>query len=249
MIKDLESLIQLQTIDLRIHELVLSQSNLPRTLSDLERAVSAVQKTVDAVQKQLAANAAEKKSFEEKVADAKTALDKSQERLNLIKTNKEYDAVHTEIENFKSIIAGADSRMKQLSEETDKLHQSLETHKADAEKIKSENEPKISDLKTKIASIDSSIAGIKQERAAITASMPKPLLRTYDHILSRRKNAKVLSMITNDTRTCSSCFKVLETQLINEIRRGTKLLTCQNCGAIFIWSDPEADAKAAAPTA
>jgi uncharacterized protein len=249
MIKDLESLIQLQTIDLRIHELVLSQSDLPRTLSDLKRAVATAQKAVDAVTMQLAANAAEKKSFEEKVADAKTALDKSQDRLNSIKTNKEYDAVHTEIENFKSIIAGADARMKQLSEETDKLQQSLEIHKADAEKIKTENEPKITDLTTKIATIDSTIAGIKQERGAITASMPKPLLRTYDHILSRKKNAKVLSVVNNDTRTCASCFKVLETQLINEIRRGTKLLTCQNCGAIFIWSGPEGDTKAAAPTA
>jgi predicted nucleic acid-binding Zn-ribbon protein len=241
MMKDLESLIQLQDIDFRIHETIQSQRDLPRLLSELERGLSSAQKAVDNVNQQLAANAAEIKSFEAKVSDAKSALEKSQERLNSIKTNREYDAVHAEIENFKSIIAGADTRMKNLSAETDKFQQSLESHKAEYEKIKGENDPKIAELKTKIASIDSSVAQLRQTRAAITAGVPKPLLRTYEHILSRRKNAKVLSFVNEGHHTCSSCFKVLETQLINEIRRGTTLLTCQNCGAIFVWGEKPAE--------
>ena len=190
MIKDLESLIQLQDIDLRIYEIIQSQRDLPRLLSELERGVSSAQKAVDNVNVQLAANATEIKSFEEKVNDAKSALEKSQERLNSIKTNREYDAVHAEIENFKSTIAGADARMKNLAAETDKLQQSLEAHKADYEKTIAENDPRIADLKTKIASIDSSVAQLRQNRAAITAGIPKPLLRTYEHILSRRKKRK-----------------------------------------------------------
>jgi uncharacterized protein len=241
MIKDLESLILLQDIDLRIHEIIQSQSDLPRLLSELERGVVAAQKAVDNVNQQQAANATEIKSFEEKVSDAKSALEKSQERLNSIKTNREYDAVHAEIENFKSIIAGADTRMKNLVAETDKLQQSLETHKAEFEKTKAEYDPKIAELKTKIASIDTSVAQLRKNRAEITAGVPKPLLRTYEHILSRRKNAKVLSFVDDSHRTCSSCFKVLETQLANEIRRGTRLLTCQNCGAIFVWGEKPAE--------
>ena len=237
MIKDLESLIQLQDIDFHIHEIIQSQRDQPRLLSELERGVSSAQKVIDNVNQQLAANATEIKSFEEKVSDAKSALEKSQERLNSIKTNREYDAVHAEIENFKSTIAGADARTKNLTAETDKLQLSLETHKAEYEKIKGENDPKIAELKTKIASIDSSVAQLRQNRAAIAAGIPKPLLRTYEHILSRRKNAKVLSFVNESHRTCSSCFKVLETQLANEIRRGTRLLTCQNCGAIFVWGE------------
>jgi predicted nucleic acid-binding Zn-ribbon protein len=249
MIRDLELLIQLQTIDLRIHDLIQSQSSLPRSLAELERAIAAAAKTVDAVNSELAANAMEKKSFEEKVADAKTALDKSQERLNSIKTNREYDAVHAEIENFKSIIAGADARKRSLLAEADKLTLSVEEKKTELEKIKAEREPKITELKAQIASIDSSVASLKLERSAINSGIPKSLLRTYDHILSRRKNAKVLSFVGIDSQTCSSCFKVLETQLINEIRRGTKLLTCQNCGAIFVWSEESVEKKEEAPPA
>ncbi len=249
MIRDLELLVQLQTIDLRIHDLIQSQSSLPKSLAELERAIADAQKAVDGADSQLDANAAEKRSFEEKVADAKTALDKSQERLNSIKTNREYDAVHAEIENFKSTIAGADTRMRTLMAEADKVTQSLEAKKDDLEKVKTESEPRIADLKTKVASIDSSVATLRQERSAIAAGIPKSLLRTYDHILSRRKNARVLSFVGIDNQTCSSCFKVLETQLINEIRRGTKLLTCQSCGAIFVWREEPLEKKQETPLA
>jgi predicted nucleic acid-binding Zn-ribbon protein len=248
MIKDLESLIQMQEIDFRIHELIKSQSDQPKALAELEKTTAASQKAVDNVTARLHTNSAEKKSFEDKVADAKTALEKSQVRLNSIKTNREYDAVHAEIENFKSIIAGADTHAKTLLAETDKLQQSLETHKAEYDKVKLESEPRIADLKTKIASIDSSVALLRQERAAISASVPKPLLRTYEHILSRKKNAKVLSFVSNENNNCSSCFKVLETQLVNEIRRGAKLITCQNCGAIFIWGEKAEEKQKEAPT-
>jgi predicted nucleic acid-binding Zn-ribbon protein len=85
------------------------------------------------------------------------------------------------------------------------------------------------------------VSGLRKNRAVITAGIPKPLLRTYEHILSRKKTGKVLSFVNESQRTCSSCFKVLETQLANEIRRGTRLLTCQNCGAIFVWGEKPAE--------
>ncbi len=249
MIKDLELLVQLQSIDSRIHAQIQSQCDLPRALADLERTVTKSAKAVDSVNKQLAANAEEKKSFEEKVADAKIALDKSQDRLNSIKTNREYDAVHAEIETFRNIIAGADAKTKTLLADEEKLQQSLDAAKADHEKLVAESDPKLLDLKSKIASVDSRVVQLRMERTEISAGIPKSLLRTYDQILSRKKNAKVLSFVGNDNCTCSSCFKVLETQLINEIRRGTKLLTCQNCGAIFVWGENPEEKKADAPSA
>jgi uncharacterized protein len=242
MIHDLESLIQLQKIDARIYQFVQSQSDYPAALAELKACVSKAKKSVDLVLEKTAGLEGEKKSVQEKVEDAKTALEKSQGRLNSIKTNREYDAVHAEIETFKSVIAGADGRIKHIDEELEKQKQAIDEASVAFEKIKTENESKIDDLSTKISSIESSIALLKKERDAISASVPKPLLRTYEHILSRRKTGKVLSFVNNDTRTCSSCFKVLETQLINEIRRGTKLITCQNCGSIFVWGD-NADEK------
>jgi len=64
----------------------------------------------------------------------------------------------------------------------------------------------------------------------------KSILRTYDLIRKRRKQGRVISHVT-ETRTCSVCYKELEPQLMNEIKRSSKLIMCQSCGSIFIWTE------------
>jgi len=237
MIHDLESLLGIQKIDIKISQLIQSQADFPKNLADLEDTVSKAKSFLDTIAKKIASLETDKKTIQDKVIEAKTALDRSQDRLNSIKTNREYDAVHAEIENFKNVISGADNKIKHIDEEREKQNQALEAATIEYEKVKSDNQGKINEFKGKLSTIDSSIAALNVERVKACADVPKPALRTYEHILKRKKNGKVLSFITIDSHTCTNCFKVLETQLINEIRRGSKIMTCQNCGSIFIWEN------------
>lgn len=239
MISDLESLIKLQEIDLKISELVHAQEEFPSTISSYSGTIKTASDAVDVIIKRLAEVVSEKKAMEDKISDAKTQLDKSQERLNTIKTNREYDAVHTQIENFKNTMTSGDAKLKMLSQETELLQQSLEKETAELEKIKSENEPHIAEIQGKIDTLAVSIAELTAQRNEIIAKVPKTVLRTYDYILKRRKNGHVLSFVKGDARTCSVCYKILEPQLLNEIRKGTKMITCQNCGSIFIWKNED----------
>jgi uncharacterized protein len=241
MIHDLELLIELQKVDVRIYQLIQSQADLPKTLSDLEEVVTKAKNTLDAVSQKIATLEADKKSIATKVVDAKGALDKSQDRLNSIKTNREYDAVHAEIETFKSVISGADGKIKAIDAEIEKQLKALEEATAAYEKTKTDNEAQINEIKTKLASIESSVDVVKEERAKIAATVPKSALRIYEHILARRKNGIVLSFVKSGKSTCSSCFKVLETQLVSEIRRGSRIQVCQNCGSIFVWGETKLD--------
>jgi predicted nucleic acid-binding Zn-ribbon protein len=102
---DLEALINLQRIDARINELSQEIEALPASLSQLEGTVKKSRESVEGLTKKLEAILAEKKTLEGAIADAKSRLDKSQDLLNSIKTNREYDAVHTQIENFKSVVS------------------------------------------------------------------------------------------------------------------------------------------------
>jgi Zn-ribbon protein, possibly nucleic acid-binding len=239
MISDLESLIKLQEIDLKISELVHAQEDFPATISSYSGTIKNALDAVDSTKKRIEDVVSEKKATEDKISEARIQLDKSQERLSTIKTNREYDAVHTQIENFKNTLTSGDSKLKTLVQEADLLQQSLEKETAELEKIKSENEPHIAEIKGKIDTLGVSIAELTARRNEIIAMLPKAVLRTYDYILKRRKNGQVLSFVKGDARTCSVCFKILEPQLINEIRKGNKMIICQNCGSIFIWKNEE----------
>ena len=97
MIRDLEYLIQLQEIDLRIHEQELAKELLPAMVKELEETVEKAKKAMEAVAGK--ADQAEKEltALAEQTLQAQTGLERSQTRLNSIKTNREYDAVHAEI--------------------------------------------------------------------------------------------------------------------------------------------------------
>jgi uncharacterized protein len=235
MLPDFERLLQLQEIDLRIHEQELARKELPETVRSLEQTVETAHRALETA-KATADNAEnELRALDEQVAGAQVSLERSEGRLNSIKTNREYDAVHAEIETQKNIIQTSEVRKKKLTDEAARQKANAEAAAVEFEKIKAENEPKIAELAIKISQIDSVIAGIAKEREAMVPLIKKAILRTYDLIRNRRKSARVVSCIT-EARICSVCHKVLEAQIMSEIKRASKLLMCQSCGSIFIWT-------------
>ena len=237
MIAELESLIALQQIDLQISEQNRAKEEFPATIAELKNAIQKAQAALDGLTKKQQAVLNEKKTIEEKISLAKASLDKSQDLLNSIKTNREYDAVHTQIENFKQVVSGGDARLKTFDQDAQQLQQAIEAAAANLDNIKAENDPKIAEITAKVDVIDAAVNEAVARRDAVVAKIPKALLRTYQYILKGRKNGKVLSFITEEARTCSVCFKVLEPQLVNEIRKAAKVIICQNCGSLYVWKD------------
>jgi predicted nucleic acid-binding Zn-ribbon protein len=239
MLRDLELLMQLQEIDLRIHGQELAKEQLPITVKELEQVIANAQKSNDAAQKKLAEAEGELKIFDDQIRQAQEGLEKSQERLNSIKTNREYDAVHAEIETQKGMVANSENRKKKLTEEIARLRSVEETARQEQEKIKTESEPTITELRGRIEAIDTIIASIVKEREAVIPAVGKSSLRTYEQIKKRRKTAKVISMV-DQARTCTICYKVLEPHIISEVKRSAKINLCQSCGSILIWSAEKA---------
>jgi hypothetical protein len=236
MLRDMEYLMQLQEIDVRIHEQELAKKQLPATVAELQKLVDMARKNMENSLAQARSAEQELLSLDDHMVKAQENLVRSQERLNSIKTNREYDAVHAEIEAQKGIIHSSESRKKKINEEIDRQKAIAEAASKEFEQVTAENEPKIAELSATIASIDSVIAGIEKEREALKPLITKSILRTYDLIRSRRNHGRVLSEVST-ARTCTVCYKVLEPHLVSDIKRATKLILCQNCGSIFAWTD------------
>jgi predicted nucleic acid-binding Zn-ribbon protein len=239
MLRDLEFLMQLQEIDTRINEQVIAKEQLPATMLELEKAIEKAEKALEVATNKQAEAEKEYQTFDDQILAARQGLERSTERLNSIKTNREYDAVHAEIETQKNMVATSESRKKKLTEEVLLLKAAVEAAQKELEAIKEKNAPTITELKSKIDAIDSVIATIVKERDALIPNVKKSSMRTYEQIRARRKSAKIISPV-NHTRTCTVCYKVLEPHIISEVRRSTRLNLCQNCGSILVWTEKNA---------
>ena len=235
MSNDFKKLIELEKIDLRIIELENSKEEYPKTVESLEKIISDAKATVENNESRLDEVRNEKKAVEEQKTNAKLSLEKSQERLNSVKTNKEYDAVHTEIETHKNILSSADKKIQRFSDEIEAIESELNEVKSEYDKAVEENQPQIDELKGKIATIDSAIAEVVTEREALVPDIDKRYVRTYDHIRIGRKRGVVISLVEGTHGNCSVCYQKQQPQVVNEVRKGLDLIFCQNCGSILIW--------------
>lgn len=242
MIQDLEYLIQLQEIDLRIKEQEIAKEQFPAMVSELEAQINKAQDELQSAQDKHDWLKKELSDAEEQTTKAQESLDKSQERLSTIKTNREYDAVHKEIEAQKHLLSGSEGKKKTISDEIEKQAAAVEESSSELNRIKSELEPQIQELNAKIGAIDSNIDEITAEREAVLPKISKPTLRTYESIRKKRKTGRALSLV-NSSKVCTVCFKVLEPQLYNEIRRGTKIILCESCGSIYVWNENPTEQK------
>jgi len=75
-----------------------------------------------------------------------------------------------------------------------------------------------------------------EERAKVSPMVSHPTMRTYDSIRKKKKSGRAVSLVGKE-KTCGVCFMILQPQLCSEIRRGTKIILCENCGSMFVWDE------------
>ena len=237
MTEGFETLTLLQELDLQIVSIEKSREEFPEQLAGLEASLAGATNSISALQDKLAKAIKNRNDVRDQIEDAKAALDKSQERLSAVKTNKEYDAVHQEMENHKHTLAGGEKRMEKLAEDISKIESQVAELEDAAKSTVDELTPRISELREKIAAIDSNLSTASEKRAAAAALVPKTLLRAYENVHRGKKGGRVIAFVNSTDRTCQSCYQKLQPHVVNVLRRGGGINHCQNCGAIMIWQE------------
>jgi hypothetical protein len=236
MIQDLEYLVKLQQIDLRIKEQELAREQYPAAVANLTARIAAAETARDNAATRLQQLTGGIDEFEGQAVKLRDSLSKSQDRLNSIQTNREYDAVHKEIEAQKLMLHTAEGKKRSMEADIEKCKTELEDAEKALEHIKTELQPQIDDLNAKIGAIDSNIASITKEREEVSPHISSPIMRTYDSIRKKRKTGKAVSLV-KESKTCEVCSVVLRPQLYNEIRRGANFALCESCGSMLILDE------------
>ena len=112
--KDLEFLLDLQEIDDQLGELERSKIYLPEMIQKLETELSDLEKEIEECKTTITESTAEQKNLELEIESKKQQLDKFQDQMRVIKTNKEYDALTAEIDAIKLEIAENEERVLSL---------------------------------------------------------------------------------------------------------------------------------------
>jgi len=235
---DLELLLKLQMIDYDLGELERSKEYLPDMMENLNREMRDVADRLSQVSELLASSRAKQKTLELDIKVKETALTRYQQQMMSIKTNKEYDALVAEIDSIKAAISSHETELLQTIEGIATLEKDQAVYLEKDSQIKENNSHQLSILQEKVDSIGEKVAAKEAIRQQVVGTISRPTLSVYERV-RRGKGGQVVVLVRK--RACGSCYKSLTQQRIQEIRRGDRIMTCDNCGCMLYWDNAESN--------
>jgi predicted nucleic acid-binding Zn-ribbon protein len=230
----LEKLLQLQVIDYDLGELERSKDYLPDMMDNLRREMKEAEQKHEAAREQIEEAKVRQKNLELEIKSKENELQKYQQQMMSIKTNKEYDALVAEIDAIKEAISTRETSLLETIDLVSNLETEIEQLGEKESQIRENNARQLEILQEKIDSIGNKVSDKEQERKAIVSSVPRPTLSTYERV-RRGKGGRAIVAVKK--RACGSCFKALTPKKIQEIKRADQIHTCDNCGAILYWDE------------
>lgn len=228
---DLLKLVSLQEIDKRLMELELLKGDLPDQIENLKTRLFNVQEQLSTNRQELESVKKQNRTIEIDIQCLADKLKKYQEQLYSVKTNKEYDAITSEIENLEKRIEEAELKGVELLEKEEKLTADVsrfEEQLSQIEQLLNKNE---FDLQERLNQSNTEQKVLMSERNNIIPTIDRRLLANYERI---RKGKAGIALAEIENYTCNACYATIPAQTVVEARKMDKLVSCEVCGRILI---------------
>jgi predicted nucleic acid-binding Zn-ribbon protein len=232
----LNSLLSLQEIDEDLGELDRSKVYLPEMIDNINNEMEGLETQLQE-NRELYQNAKKRQAeLELENETSKQDLEKYQQQMKVIKTNKEYDALIAEIDDKKQKINDNEDEILKLMDVIDESSEKITELDEKIKEGKANSETHLKNLRAELAALEEKIEEKKQERKALTKTIDRRALTVYERI---RKGKGGLAVVPLRKRACGGCFKQIPPQMVQQIRRGDRIYTCDSCGRILIWVDED----------
>ncbi len=229
-----EKLRKLQDVLLKEFEIEDELDTIPKELNEqkgrfhkLERSFTEKEALLESNRTMISQLSTEKKQL-------LTNKEKYEGQITLIKTQKEYEAITSEIAQINEKLESIEDEETSATNEIETLESALEELKEIIKELKGDigkNEKevkKLSDKKKK--ELDSCL----KEKDKISEGLDEEVLYKFEKIVKNKEGIGIVSIKNN---VCMGCNMLLPPQFVNDVRREDELIFCPNCSRILYYQD------------
>jgi predicted nucleic acid-binding Zn-ribbon protein len=236
---------------------VMSRSDLAAIVSALlqlqenERQTASIRSSLEGVPDRLSALSARSEASRTRIADSKARvaelqkscrqheteaqsiqakIDKSNEKLKTVKTNKEYQAGLQEIEDLSRMQSGVEDRLLECLEAIDEAESATASEQEGFEAFSRQMEEEKAQIERDAAEMKQKLRQLMDGRDQITATIDATLLKKYEQI-KEYTGATVVAAVR--ASICQGCHMNIPPQMYNELQRFDRLLVCPHCERII----------------
>lgn len=232
--EQIKYLVDLQTIDAEIYRFRKELKEKPVLIEGLKKRFEDNKERLKDLEAQLKTVQVHRKSLELDLQTKDAEIAKANSQQMTLKTNKEYQAKLSEIENLKADKSLIEEKIILSYDESDAISREIEKEK----NVLANEESKYLAEKKKadedILLMQQQIATLENKRNQIIPAIDKANLSRYERILVNKDG---LAMVPIKMNACGGCFMGVPPQMINEIKMHDRLISCEMCSRLLYLED------------
>jgi predicted nucleic acid-binding Zn-ribbon protein len=227
-------LIEIQKIDQEVRTLNTKKQTLPEKAAELDESFRSGKERIDEERTGLEGLSKLHREKESELKAGQEKLRKARERLHEVKTNKEYQAMLTEIETIEKTNGKIEEEILLLYDRIDERKGALKTHEKEFEAVRATYETERRKIEAEMASLDGALQEQKARFDSLIGNLEPDLRRRYEMIKVRRNGVAVVAVRKG---VCCGCNMNLPPQLYNELQRSDQIHCCPNCNRLLYWDE------------
>lgn len=228
----LKLLWELQKIDLELKAIEEEKERYPKEIKKLDEKQKIEKERIQKEREKVESLEKTRRQKESHLNAEQEKIKRTEGRMSEVKTNKEYQAILSEIDTMK----GANSRIEEeillVMDEIDELKKDLSKREKEMgstlEKIEGERKK----LQEKMARGEEAWNAGVERREALSKQIESKLVKLYHTLKEKRQGVGVVS-VRNET--CQGCFVNVPPQLFIEVQKNNALVRCPHCNRILFW--------------
>jgi predicted nucleic acid-binding Zn-ribbon protein len=234
-------LIVLQDCDNKIREIMNQKNEGPLKVKKLAEELNATERKFQEKQDRLDLLRKDSREIDQEIQVLEEKIEKSNIKLSLIKSNKEYKAALKEIDDLKRAKFQTEDKAIQVMEEIEELEKICSENREMETELRKNFENDKDEIERELEALDEELKILDAKRDTFTHAIDQDLLREYLY-LKDHKDGQAISPVVGGV--CQICHMNIPPQKFNELIRGDSLLTCNNCNRIIYWAEDEHFQKA-----
>jgi len=172
----------------------------------------------------------------QKLSEAEQEREKSEGQMDIIKTQREYEALDKEI---KDATEKEQSLRKELQREQiaiEELKNVLGKEELLISKQEEDVKEEQSKIKVKIKEKNTELKKLQGDEKKITPGLEEDILFKFERIIKSKSGLGIVSLTKG---VCTGCYMILPPQFVNTVRLGERVEFCPYCSRILFYQEDE----------
>jgi len=230
----LETILELQGLNCKLKDAEKELNQIPGMREKSKRALTTCEVEFDTVVERRDIIGKERRTLEGDLQTLATKISSYKDKLMSVKTNKEYEAIQSEIGKAKEKASEFETKILLAMEEGDQMAVEVDAQEQHLNAGKAEHGQKTKEFDGEENKYKARIADLQAQIAEVQKKLPPEFLDRYRKI-EKLRDGIVIARIKGTI--CGVCRMRVRPQMLVEIKHHDIIHECEYCTRFLYWAD------------